>query len=184
MATTAHYSGLHATLYPHIASFMRYVYLVAFLFVSSFAYGQSIDKITAKKLLDASQMINQKAVVLIESDTLLISTTLNKLTHHFTEWLRLNPHLKEDKILFNKIQLLSKGSVIRADSIARVLKLKERLNYRIGSLLSAGNCFAYNKLTKKELVSVRIIDYSDSFTVCRKYVLDNYVVIDNVLAVY
>lgn len=156
-----------------------------FLCLQFFSFGQKVNKKATIALLDSIQMDKQTQIILIETDSIILSTTYSLLSKQLRKNIRTNKNFSEDlDSIYKAVRLKISKKIIRIDDISNHLKVL--LAYQIGDLLRQGHCFAYNKLTKLRIKKVRMIDYGNySYgSTGKQYYLDKILLLDNTEIVF
>jgi hypothetical protein len=84
---------------------------------------------------------SDKTVILVQSDSVEIQTTLSRLRNNLGAWVKNHPRLYDDKILYSNVQKDYPGKeVLIARDIAPHSELMNRLKFRTADLLENGEC--------------------------------------------
>jgi hypothetical protein len=165
----------------------KFLCLVFFHCLANFSsVGQFINKKTKINLLDSNQISLSRQVIIMQTDSLIISTTYVIFSNHLKAIAKTNNNLNKD---YDSIYTIVKQDTINK-IIARLnnlsFNLKESLEYIVGDLLQLGKCFAYNKLMKRRIKQVTIIDYGsyNYGATGKKYYLDKILLLDNTEMVF
>ena len=161
--------------------------LVFFLcLVNLSSVGQSINKRTKINLLDSNQISSGRQVILMQTDSLIISTTYVIFSKHLKAIIKSNNNFDNDNdSIYRAVsQDTIETIIVRLDNLS--FNLKERLEYIVGDLLQLGKCFAYNKIIKRRIKQVSIIDYGsyNYGATGKKYYLEKILLLDNTEMVF
>jgi|GEM_PF-4230600 len=120
-----------------------------------FACNRAVD--SSQKPIDLQQLpqaLGANLVVVLETDEYLVLSRLESLESSLTYWIRLH-EVPEDKALLVAIKeaALTQSTppglpLLRADQVAQMESLADRLEFRASDLLEANKCFVYNKASK------------------------------------
>jgi hypothetical protein len=164
--------------------FLSWVFFLSL--INHISVGQSINTKTNITLLDSNQINSGRQVILIQNDSFVISTTYEIFTRYLKSIAKTNKNLK--------IEYDSIYRAVREDSINRIIKilsnisinLKEIVEYIVGDLLQSGKCFAFNKMTKRRIKKVNIIEYGNYNygATGKKFYLDKILLLDNTEIVF
>ena len=115
-----------------------------------------------------------------------ISTTYVIFSNHLKTIIKTNKNFEND---YDSIY-----RAVNQDTINKIIaglenlsfSLKNRLEYIVGDLLQLGKCFAYNKIRKRRIKQVNIIDYGNYNygATGKKYYLDKILLLDNTEMVF
>jgi hypothetical protein len=130
-------------------------------------------------LLDSSKIKDDKLVILLETPKYTVVTTYFLLTQNFQNWLNGNPNINVDKLLLDAIKKeTSNGKNITANKIASKMNAIDRLNFRIGELLSSGNCLVADIIHNSRVKEVGVRKYSDVGLEGTKFYVDENLLLD------
>ncbi|GAB2812427.1 hypothetical protein [Ferruginibacter profundus] len=121
--------------------------------------AQHITNVVRKNLLHSSSIQQQRLLILIDTDSITVVTTFAYLSY------KIKSLTKQDTSLALICTALLKK--IKADSLSTLkvnevfveAGLMERYNFLTGDILSAGQCAAFNKFTKRRIKQVKIVSY-------------------------
>ncbi|MDZ4757128.1 MAG: hypothetical protein SGJ10_03180 [Bacteroidota bacterium] len=162
---------------------MKYISIIL-IFLSLKSRGQETINKRTVKLLDSSKISKTKLVLLIETDSFQVLTNYKSFYTNMKIWTATHSDLKDDSLLFKYILADTIKKIINAAGIARNNDLSERLNYRIGELIEAGNCFIFNKYKKLREKTIIIVNYATVGYQGRKYFVNFSMLLDNKLIIY
>ena len=107
------------------------------------------EKNRSKTLLGQNSFSKtNKAYILVENDSFIVSTTLEKLKDVFKPWISKENNISEDKELYNDIIKQDSANPVFVNRIAEPWKYERRLIYKIADLFETGNCLVFNKMTQ------------------------------------
>jgi len=160
--------------YPH-----KFIFLLLLLF-PVLLHAQKKEDSRTVELLDSPRIAGTKMVTLIDNERFLVLASYESVCLSFADQIRSNPGQDMDIALFKAIRSDSAAKMIHADQIARELKIFGRLEYRTGELLGTGNCFILNKKTGNREKNIRVMAYSNSAAVGKKYYINEDMILHNI----
>jgi hypothetical protein len=150
-----------------------------FIFSLSALFGQSEANVSNVALLDSTKIKDDKLVILLETAKYTVVTTYSILTQNFQNWLNGNPNINVDKLLLETIKKEARnGENITANKIASGMNAIDRLNFRIGELLSSGNCLVTDMIRNRRVKEIEIRKYSEVGLEGTKFYVDESLLLD------
>ena len=164
--------------------FLSFVFLLCLTNLNS--VGQPINKTTKIALFDSTQISLKRQIILMQNDSLHITTDYTIFSKHLKTLINTNKNFKNE---YDSIYKSVRQSTI--DTTKLILEnlsinLKDRIDYIVGDLLQLGKCFGYNKIIKRRTKQVTIVDYGgyNYGATGKKYYLDNILLLDNIEIVF
>lgn len=164
---------------------MKVLLTGVFIFCLSALFGQNEPNSSNVALLDSTKIKGDRSVILLETGNYTVITTFSLLTQNFQNWLINNPNINVDKLLLEAIKKEARNSKnISANKIALGMNAIDRLNFRVGELLSTGNCLVVDIIHKRLVKEVGVRGYSEVGLEGTKFYVDKNLLLDVIENVY
>lgn len=158
---------------------MKVLLTCVFIFSLSALFGQNEPNGSKVALMDSTKIKGDKLVILLETGKYTVVTTYSLLTQNFQNWLNSYPNINVDKLLLEAVKKeASNGKNISANKIASRMNAIDRLNFRIGELLSSGNCLVTDITHNRLVKEVEIRKYSEVGLEGTKFYVDDILLLD------
>lgn len=163
---------------------MRLLYTLFCLLFSVSVFSQPANERRHVKLMDASDIKSTRLITLIDNGSFSVITPRTAFINHYKAWIRKNPGILEDSILFNAIKNDTAGMIGKADSMAVALHCMDRLEFRLAAMLDAGKCFVYDRKQLKRIRQITIVNYTGAGANGKMYFVKNSLLLKVVTMVF
>ena len=138
------------TIYKYLSFILPFLFInIAFFSFSQNEYHVETRSRDTVKTVDSTLLKKNRTIVLLETDSFIVSTKYSAFIKHYKKWIKEYPDIDGDSILLQKILQDTTKNIVRANEIAKTPILSQRLIFRASELMEKGNCLIYNKSIRK-----------------------------------
>ena len=118
------------------------------------------ERITDTVVSLAKEIDETKTVVLLKNRNFIVKISLSDFKNHMDNRYIENPQYWDKRLLEKVLKKAEKSNTINVSKLANNRDLKERLDFRIASLLQKGQCLILNRKTNEVVLEIRLQWYS------------------------
>ena len=145
---------------------LKLITFTILIFISFSVLGQNREgEQTKDTMVSLLQNIDDEyTLILMVTDEYIIKTSYTIFENNLNMWLLENPHITDDKDLFEIVKnAKNKEFIINVEKILKEKEedhgLEKRLRYRIAYLLEEGKCLIIDKKNNKPISKIKVQTY-------------------------